>query len=144
VTVTPCAQAPDGPCDVVAGQNATVTVDFTPSKSQCQLIPHENREFPNLKFLKYLGVKMGKRSRHGIYWAKAVDMQLKGMPKSACKGNFVNCTLAANVKRTYTAVIPLKPSFPKVSNSIRRPFYKNDNSLRSLIRCYSTFRKCMT
>jgi len=108
VSVTPCTAAPAGPCEIAtANANATITVDFTPK------------------------VKIGRRARQGIYWAKAVDVQLRGLPKNAC-GN-VNCTLGANVRRTYEVVIPMKSSFPKSTYNVKSKVYEGSKTIFCVI-----------
>ena len=61
----------------------------------------------------FLAIQTSRRTRHGFFWEQAsVDLPLQGMNPSACK--FFNCGLRENVRRTYTAVIPLKRTLPTV------------------------------
>jgi len=99
VSVSPCAAAPEGPCEVTRGNNVTINIEFTPT------------------------IATSRRLRHSFFWERSpVDLPLTGMDPSACK--FMNCSLKANVPRSYTTVIPLRRSFPASTYPVKIKLYQ--------------------
>jgi len=85
--VSPCALAPDGPCEVQRGQNVTIEIEFT-SKT-----------------------KISKKAKHGYYWESTIDIPFKGVNTNAC-GTFMTCPIKKNNRVVYSGVLPTKRNFP--------------------------------
>jgi hypothetical protein len=93
--VTPCPDAPNGPCEITRGGTATFRLDFTPTVKPA-----------------------GRRTRFGFFWQQsAIDLPFRGMNPRVCGSgaNLMDCSLGANVRRNFTARIELKRSLPAVS-----------------------------
>lgn len=99
IRVIPCAEADTGePCRLQRGTNATIEVDFTPSRN-------------------------GRRMKQGMAWMSRIDLPFKQLPVNACT-NSLSCPLRANNKTTFSANVPLGRNLPVGSYPIKLKLYE--------------------
>jgi hypothetical protein len=88
VDVTPCALAPEGPCEVRRGQNVTINIEFTTK------------------------TKISRKAKHSYAWVtNTIDIPFKGVSNNAC-GTFMRCPVKKNARHSYEGVLPTRTNFP--------------------------------
>jgi len=103
IRVIPCAEADTGePCKVYRGTNATIEVDFTPSRNS------------------------GRRMKNAMFWMSKVDLPFRGLNANACR--FMTCPLRANTRTAYSATLSLGSNLPVGTYPIKLRLYEGSKN----------------
>jgi len=98
IRVIPCAEAETGePCKLYRGSNATIEVDFTPTRNS------------------------RRRMKNALVWVSKVELPFRGFNQNACK--FMSCPLKADNSTTYSATIPLGKHLPVGTYPVKLKIY---------------------
>jgi len=95
------------PCIMLKGDNVSITIDFTPSKSYASLTA-------------------------GAYWTTAVvDLPMPGMDINGC--NYVEqCPIEAGQRITYSQTINIRPEYPTGVYTIKYRLYQMEHPVQEL------------